>query len=366
MSGPSPRRLRASRRVRAELKWLVRRNHAPYAVVQRGRIVLLAIEGFGTEEIARRVGTTARTVRKWKSRFLQSPVVATLNDAHRSGRPAKVPVSVRCQLIQLACDRPNGLTAPFREIWTYGALGSALGERTGHFLSISEIGRILRFENLRPHRVKQWLKSSDPSFEQKASMICDLYLSPPSNAVILCVDEKPMQVLERASPTHVDRGDASVRFEFEYKRHGTQCLLAAFNIATGFVHGTVVARRSANALVQFIDELAEAYPTGDIYIVWDNLNTHYDGADGRWTSLNARHSERFHFIYTPKHASWMNQVEIWFSILQRRVLRYGSFASARSQRSRVDGFKDHWNRHERHPFRWTWRSDARKNRRRAA
>ena len=93
-----------------------------------------------------------------------------------------------------------------------------------------------------------------------------------------------------------------------------------------------------------------------IILIWDNLNVHYDGRDDRWTRFNARHGGRFHFVYTPKHASWMNQVEIWFSILHRRIIRYGDFGSTDHQKDEVEGFIRHWNKSEAHPFRWTWRT----------
>ena len=207
--------------------------------------------------------------------------------------------------------------------------------------------------------MKIWLKSSDPEFKKKAKRICGLYISPPDGAVVVCVDEKPLQVLERVQETHT-AADGSVRSEFEYKRHGTQSLLAAFDIRTGRVFGAVVKKRNAKRLVSFMNALARRYPKGDVYVVWDNLNTHYDGRDLRWTKFNERAGGRFHFVYTPKHASWLNQVEIWFSILQRRILRYGDFETQAAQKDRVDGFIRHWNRFERHPFRWTWRSNGRK------
>jgi transposase len=354
-----------SRGTYRELKLLVRRHRAAHVVVQRARMVLMARGGMGTREIARSIGTDERTVRKWKNRFRRAPTLAGLEDAPRSGRPSRVPLDVRCALIRLACHRPDALKTPFREIWTYASLADRLQVETGHRISTSEVGRILRFEDLRPHRVKQWLHSSDPDFTAKAKTICDLYLKAPRDAVVLCVDEKPMQALERKHP---DRRDSKgrVRREFEYKRHGVSALLAAFDIRTGEVFGRVVPHRTAKALVEFLEAIARKHPGKQVYVVWDNLNIHYDGNDERWTAFNRRHAGRFRFRYTPKHASWMNQVEIWFSILQRRVIRYGDFPSVAVLREKVLGFLAHWNRWERHPFRWTWRSETRQNVRRAA
>ncbi|HJL15770.1 MAG TPA: IS630 family transposase [Sandaracinaceae bacterium LLY-WYZ-13_1] len=203
-----------------ELKKLVRRSHAPFAVVQRARVLLLARRGVGTEEIARRLGCSSRSVRKWRARLREDPTIHAIEDAPRSGRPASVPTWVRCRLVQIACDRPDGIFTPFREVWTRASLADELARVTGYRLSVSEIGRILRNAELRPHRVRQWLHSPDPDFDEKAKRVCELYLNPPPGAVVLCIDEKPMQVLERIHPTHVDPLTGRVRYEFEYKRHG--------------------------------------------------------------------------------------------------------------------------------------------------
>ena len=328
----------------------------------------MARQGIGTTQIARALSITPRTVRKWKARFMDDPHIDTLEDRERSGRPSVISVELRCHLVQLACERPDGDGEPelFRDIWTYAALADALERKTGQRISVSEVGRILRFEGLKPHLVRQWLKSTDPEFDLKAKRVCRLYLRPPKDAVVVCVDEKPLQVLERKHPTHIDPRDGCVRREYEYKRHGTQALLAAFDVRTGAVFGRVVPSRSAAALVSFMNALARKYPDKKVYVVWDNLNTHYDGKDGRWTMFNARHGDRFRFVYTPIHASWMNQIELWFSILQRRVIRHGDFHSPEQQRKRIMGFIGRWNRYEKLPFRWTWRSDAPKNRQRSA
>lgn len=366
LRGPLPRRLHVQRDLLRELKELVWRGRDIHLVVQRARIVLYAHEGWGTEEIGRAVGWTGRAVRKWKARFERSPSLETLKDAARSGRPSTVPLAIRCQLVRLACERPNHEVMRFRDVWTYASLSDVLAAKTGYRLSTSEIGRILRFKEIRPHHIAQWLHSEDPDFLPKAKAVCELYLDPPKGAVVVCVDEKPMQALERRHPTHVSHYDGTVRYEYEYKRHGTQVLLAAFDVATGKVLGRVLPRRTAPALVDFMEALARRYPTQQVHVVWDNLNVHYDGKDDRWLRFNARHGGRFHFTYTPKHASWMNQVEIWFSILHRRILRYGDFGSTEHQKNEVEGFIQHWNRAEAHPFRWTWRTDHVKNRRQAA
>jgi hypothetical protein len=205
-----------------------------------------------------------------------------------------------------------------------------------------------------------WLYSGDLKFLEKAERICDLYIDPPEGAHVICVDEKPMQALGRRHPTGT-ASDGTVRFEYEYVRNGTCCLLGAFDTRTGKVFGRVVPSRNADETIEFMEMLASRYPHGEIYVIWDNLNTHYDGPDERWSKFNTRHGGRFHFVYTPIHASWMNQIEVWFSILQRRILRYGVFECPSDLAYQVHLFIHHWNRHEAHPFRWTWRSDKVQN-----
>ncbi len=341
---------------RRDLETVAWSESEPFRAVVRSRIVLMAAAGATNEAIAARLGITPQAVCKWRRRFAADPRLASLSDGRRSGRPARVPLTARCEVIKLACERPDGVATPFREVWTQQALATAVTERTGVSFSRSEVRRILHAEGLRPHTVRQWLHSQDPDFANKVKLVCDLYTAPPDDRVILCIDEKPMQVLARLHPTKRDALGA-VRYEYEYRRGGTRTLLGAFDVRSGQVMGHVVEKRSGEALVTFMEDVARRYPNREVVVVWDNLNIHYDGADERWTRFNAAHGNRFRFVYTPLHASWMNQVEVWFSILQRRVLKHGSFANGAELEAEVTGFIAHWNRGEAHPFNWTFRGD---------
>jgi transposase len=339
-----------------------RSQREPHRIVIRARIIVLACEGVSNAEIARSVGVTAVVVRKWRRRIEDRPQVATLEDAARIGRPPRIPVAVRCELVKLACARPTDQKKqpPFGQIWTRSKLQKALLDETGWSLSLSEIGRTLRCGGLRPHRVQLWLHSPDPDFRPKVDRICELYLSPPRGATVLCIDEKPgMQALEHPHPLHLVGG--VVRREFEYVRHGTSTLIAAFNVGTGKVFGRC-RRRTAAGLVRFLEEIAVQYPDGDVYVIWDNLNVHHGP---RWKAFNERHGGRFHFVHTPKHASWVNQVEIWFSLLARAALKNASFASRRELEAAVRAYIAAWNRVA-HPFRWTFRGDFQPYRLRSA
>lgn len=338
---------------RALLETRARGSAVPHRSVVRAQIILAAADGAGNETIARRLGITDDTVRKWRARFAASRVLEALDDKHRSGRPARVPVEVRCQLIKIACERCDDERAPFRDVWTHNALGMALAQDTGWYLSLTEIGRILRTADLRPHRKRLWLHSPDPEFRPKVEAVCRLYTQPPEGATVVCIDEKTcIQALERRYPGRPAAPGRLGRFEFEYKRHGTTTLLAAFDVRTGEVYGECRPRRTAADLAEFMEAVARKYPTGDVYVVWDNLNIHHGEA---WEKFNATHGGRFRFVYTPKHASWVNQVEIWFGILQRRVLTGGNFVTVEALVERIEGFIGHWNRFEAHPFNWKFR-----------
>jgi transposase len=346
---------------------LARRRHAARDVVVRAWVIVWLSYGYGPTKVAGLTGCSDRAVRKWRARWEGCPCVETLLDAPRSGRPPRVSLEMRCEIVKLACERPadqapcrgrgrrgrRKRVAPFREVWSYEAIANALYARTGARVSRSTVRRVLGARGLRPHRVRYWLRSPDPDFRTKVARICRLYTRPPRDAVVVCVDEKPMQALARRHPTHIGpRG--VVRREFEYRRRGTCSLLAAFDICTGEVFGRVVRRRDADALLEFMRALARRYERRRIYVIWDNLNLHYDGRHQRWTRFNQEQEHRFRFVHTPLHASWVNQVEIWFSILQRRILRYGSFESVTALAQDVLGFISHWNRHESRPFRWTF------------
>lgn len=329
-------------------------------------MILMLARGFGPAEVARSVGCTERNVHKWRARWEQMPVVEALQDAPRCGRPATVSMKTRCRIIQIACERPKQSAPPFRSVWTQHAIADELQHRAGQCVSRSTVQRLLHAEGLRPHKVRAWLHSPDERFAEKVERICDLYLNAaPKDTVILCVDEKPMQVLGRRYPSTV-APDGSVRQDYEYVRRGVRHLLGAFNIKTGRVHGRVVPKRDARALESFVAELLRIYRGKKIIIVWDNLNIHHDGPNARWTRFNAQHGGRVQLVYTPVHASWVNQIEQWFSILQRRVLRHGCFEDAEHLVRDVEGFIWWWNRVERAPFRWTFDGTFDKTERHAA
>ncbi len=325
----------------------------------RAKMVLMLAEDPCVSRVAERLDVDRKTVRLWRDRYVARGLKG-LEELPRSGRPPTIDALSRCQVIAVACGKPADFDVPFHQVWTLDRLHEVVmriqRQNGGPELSRSSMIRILNAAEMRPHRMRLWLHSPDPMFRDKVTKICALYVAPPSGATVLCVDEKTgMQALGRKHPVRAPAPGRPGRMDYEYERNGTRKLLAAFNPHTGEVYGESRPYRKAADLVEFMEELARRHPTGDVHIVWDNLNIHLDGSEQRWTRFNARHGNRFHFHYTPLHASWVNQIELFFGILQKRVLRYGVFDSLDELDRTVLGFIAHWNANERHPFQWTFK-----------
>ena len=325
----------------------------------RARLVLIIAEDPCVGRVADRVHADRKTVRLWRDRFLAHGI-GGLKDLPRSGRPVAIDGVTRCIVLSIACGKPSDAGVPFRETWTLDTLLDATNAcqraRKADAISRTTVFRILNDADFRPHRLRYWLHSPDPAFREKVTKICDLYLHRPAGSTVLCLDEKTgMQALGRKHPTRLPEPGRDGRLEYEYIRRGTRALIAAFNPHTGKVFGEVRPRRRAADLVDFMEGVARQYPTGPVHIIWDNLNIHFDGNDQRWTRFNERHGHRFRFHYTPLHASWVNQVELFFGILHRRLLRYTVYSSVAALEETVRGFLEHWNRHEAHPFSWTFK-----------
>lgn len=338
---------------RGELERRVRAVSGSQRDASRARMILACERGGSAAEGGRRVGVHPRTVERWRSRFRRHGL-AGLQDAPRPGPKPKFDPITRLELIALACE-PVSATARQTTRTIDQLVQEAAARGVVDRISYSSYQRLLADIDLRPHLVRGWVHSPDPQFREKVSAITALYLQPPPGAVVLSIDEKTgMQALERRFPDRPAAPGRRRRREFEYTRHGTQSLLCAFEVHRGRVAGECGATRTAADLVRFMETLAAQYPTGPVHVIWDCLNIHFDGADQRWSAFNARHGHRFVFHYTPKHASWVNQVELFFSILQRQCLREASFRSTEELRTAVLEFIAVWNRERAHPFRWTF------------
>jgi transposase len=291
--------------IRSTLKQFVHSSSTPQSLALRSRIVLAAADGSSNQEIAADLRIPAVTVGKWRQSFAADGLEG-LRDAPRTGRPAKYNAETRHKVQSLVCQQPEDQSR-----WTVRTLAAELG------LPASTVHAMLVAAKLQPHRIRTFTFSPDPDFEAKLLDIVGLYLNPPENALVLCVDEKPgIQALDRTQPLLPLSARKPRAWTNEYKRHGTQTLLAALEIATGKVVAHVRDRRTTVDFLSFMDDVVRSYPLRELHVVLDNLNIHKNEAAKHWL---LRHP-RVHFHYTPTHASWMNMCECFFSILTRQAL----------------------------------------------
>jgi transposase len=349
-------RVRLSVGERRILEKIVRLQRVEARRYRRARMVPLAACGQSTSAIARQLGTCRLRVSQWLKRFGQERL-SGLEDRPRSGRPVEITALERHQVIAIACRAPKDLGVA-RNTWTHETLRKVLvRKRLVRRISTSEVGRILSEADLKPHRVKAWCHSSDPDFQAKMRAIVGLYVRCPAGAPVLSVDEKTgMQALSRARELQPAVPGRAGRLEFEYRRNGTRCLFACFNVGTGRVLGRITSSRKRPDFFAFMDLIAHKYRQPRVHVILDNLNTHKDTSMGAFLSdWNRRHGRRFIFHFTPTHGSWLNQVELWFAIVTRRVLRHGDFSSVDQLIAALEQFIERWNHREAHPFRWTYR-----------
>src|SRR5579863_7364028 len=348
------------------LRQWVRAGTTEQRLAERAQIVLWASQGQSTVQIAHSLRTRPARVSKWRQRFARHRLEG-LQDGPRSGKPRRYDSNTEKRLLkQLDQPPPAG-----HSTWTGHLLAQALGD-----VSEDQVWRALRQHGISLRRRRSWCISTNPAFAPKAADIIGLYLQPPENALVLAVDEKPsIQALERAQGwIRLPNGKALTGFSHCYTRHGTTTLFAALDVATGQVKtghysrrrprqfmknmNEIVAnnpqrkihvilenvktghysRRRRREVLDFMNEIVADHPQRQIHVILDNLNTHKPKQD-RWVQ---RHPQ-VHFHYTPTYASWLNQVECWFSILSRRALRHASFTSPRQLREAIDRFVETYN-----------------------
>jgi transposase len=306
--------------------------------VFRARIIMMAGDGMGTNAIARVLETRPATVTKWRVRFARLGVDG-LRDAPRPGQRRRYLPDDEKRVLQMLDQPPP----PGYAQWHGRLLAQAL------LLPADFVWKVLRNHGIQLQRKRSWCISTDPQFAEKAADVVGLYLDPPENALVLCIDEKPhIQALERAQGyLKLPNGRALTGFSHEYKRHGTTTLFAALETATGRVIAGHYQRRRRVEFLDFMNRVVSTHPDREIHVVIDNLSTHKPKRD-TWL---ARH-KNVHFHYIPTHASWMNQVEVWFSLLTRYALKGASFTSAEELRQAIDRFIAAYNPTA-HPFEWT-------------
>jgi transposase len=336
-------RLEISDAERQELERFAHRRKSAQGLALRARVVLLCDRLESNRDVAEDLGISEMTVGKWRRRFVERRLEGLL-DAPRVGAPRQIGDDQIEQLVQTTLQRsPKGRTH-----WSRRALASEMG------MSASTIGRIWKAFGLQPHRTESFSLSRDPQFVAKVRDVVGLYLNPPENALVLCVDEKSqIQALDRGQPVLPMLPHQAERRTHNYIRHGTTSLFAALDVATGHVIGKCFRKHRAKEFLEFLRLVDESVPEHlEVHVILDNYATHKTPDVKRWLIRHAR----FHLHFTPTHASWLNMVESWFSLLSRRVLRRGVHRSTLALERAIRDFLGVHNEGPR-PFVWTKSAD---------
>jgi transposase len=322
---------------RETLESWTRSSMMPAGRVERARIVLAVADGAGTSGAARMLGVSRPTVIKWRDRFAANGI-AGLDDEARSGRPKTVDDAA---IIAATLEPPPESLAVTH--WSSRLLGRYLciGDAT--------VARAWRRYGVKPWRRETFKFSTDPELEAKVRDVVGLYLNPPEKAVVLCVDEKSqIQALNRTQPILPMRPGLPEKATHDYQRNGTTTLFAALEIATGKVTDRCYDRHGKAEFLDFLKTVARAYPRRQLRVVCDNYHTHKHDDINAWLAKNPRITLHF----TPTSGSWLNLVEVFFSIITRQAIRRGSFDSVKQLTTAIADFITAWNQRC-HPFIWT-------------
>lgn len=323
---------------REELQRLQRAPSTPAGLSRRARAVLLMADDLPGTEIARLTGYTPVQVSRLRQRFAEDGIDG-LFDRPRSGRPPELTDAKSARIVALTLKTPpSGLTH-----WSTRELAQRVG------VSHMTVHRIWRAHALQPHRVETFKFSKDPLAEEKIRDVVGLYLKPPTNAVVLSMDEKTqIQALDRTQPLLPLRPHSPARHTHDYRRNGLTSLYAALEIASGRVHGKCSESHTGTDFLRFLKLLRRHYRGRELHVVLDNSSTHSTPDVQTWLEA---HPE-IHFHFTPTGASWLNMIEAWFGILTRKSVRRGSFPSVRALIRHIEHYIDHWNENPT-PFVWT-------------
>ncbi len=408
ISGPTAQAIQLTDKQRSHLEKEYRnRRLCPQQLSSRAHIILLAADGQSNASIARSTGYSSETVRMWRSRWLlhatsimqaeeegktddfKNFILSALSDKYRSGAPLKFSAEQVCRLIAVSLEDPQKSGYPISN-WTPYDLRTEIIKR-GIVADISgrTIQRIWNSADLKPHLIRYWEypgQTDDPEFQQEVREVCQVYHDAPSFAEkgghTVSTDEKTgIQALGSPSPTLPMKSGLPERQEFNYVRNGTVALIASFCVVTGLVIDSTGPTRTEADFLTHIQQVVSQDPNASWRFVVDQLNTHKSeslvrfvaeqcqietdlgikGKEGVLKSMETRAaflqdtSHRIHFVYTPKHASWLNQVEMWFSILVRRLLKKLRCDSTEELKKKIHDFVEYFNNNLAKPFKWTYK-----------
>jgi len=328
--------LRAEQRATLEMR--VRSGRGRADAARRARVILLLADGCSYATIAAMTGASSRTIALWKQRVLADGL-AGLTAQHRGSKPTVLTPALAARIMTWTRrPPPHGATH-----WSTRSLGRKLG------VQHTVIARAWRDAGLQPHRLERSMRSTDPDFETKAADVIGLYLDPPQHAVVFCLDEKTaIQALDRLDPVLPLSPGRADRQGFEYRRHGTLSLYAALNTQTGEVVGRTATRHTSAEFVEFLQTVVDTQPPRrEIHIIVDNLSAH---TTQHVRTFLVKHPH-VHLHYTPTYSSWLNQVELWFSKIERDVTARGIFTSVTDLRRKLMRYITHYNKTAT-PIRW--------------
>ena len=358
----------------ARLETIARSRTEPACRVERARILLAYRDDPSTYAVGEAIGVTHQTVQRCLRRALQLGVMEALDDSPRPGKVAEITEDTKAWLVSLACRKATELGYP-HEIWTTRLLARHAREHAvaaGHpcLSSIVQgtVCKILARHEVKPHKVRYYLERRDDAFEEKMAEVLCVYRevavlkadkASDTNVAIISYDEKPgIQAISNTAPDLPPKpGEhATLARDHEYKRHGTLSLLAGIDLLTGKVHACIENRHRSREFVGFLKRLDEAYPTETaIKLILDNHSAHTSKETKAW--LATQPEGRFTFVFTPKHGSWLNLVEGFFSKMARSVLRHIRVASKDELKARILAYLDDLNR-EPVIHSWTYKIDA--------
>ena len=335
------KKLKLTSEERNELITMSRSMVLQYRYVLRAKIILQWFEEKTLSESELLLSTSRPTIVKWRKRFSEKRIDG-LMDAPRPGKTSVIAPEVSAKVIELACRKPGkGYTN-----WSQRRIAREVG------VSQSKVCRVLKAADLKPHKTEYWCgKSTDPEFEKKVIDIVGLYLSPPQKALVLCVDEKTqIQALDRTQPELPLKIGKPRRLTTTYKRHGTISLIAALSVHEGEITAKTIDKNNSDNFLAFLKSLYRKYPGKELHIVLDNLSVHKNKKVMAW--VEKRRKLTLHF--TPTYSSWMNQIEIWFNILTKDVLKGGIWHSKKQLVSQLLEYIKTYNKERAKPFSWTY------------
>jgi len=307
---------------------------------KRAKLMLLVAKGLSFSEICCRLNCTDRYISVWKRRFGQERLKG-LDSRYRGSQRRVRTAQMEAKILEATRKGPSDGTTH----WSSYRLAKHLG------VSHTTVHRVWRQFGIQPHRLRRYMVSDDPQFEEKAADVIGLYLNPPEHAAVFAVDEKSaIQALDRLDPVLPLSPGRAERHGFEYYRHGTLSLYAALNTRTGQVQGQTTPRHTSTEFVGFLSQIIATQPKEkEIHIIADNLSAHKTKEVSAFLQANPK--VRIH--YTPTYSSWLNQVEIWFSKIQRQIIARGVFSSVDDLARKIMRFIHNYNKTAT-PIRWRY------------